>query len=140
MFRRLYFLRWPCESKYLELKERLQIEDFNGATTTSIMQEFYISMLHSNLASLIKGSADEAIDATNNPKNSYRYQSNRAFIIGQMKCLLPGMVFGLAPLSCIDDIFINACSVRSQIQPGRKFKRKRVEKRRTHFRNRKPSF
>jgi hypothetical protein len=68
MFRRLYFLRWPCESKYLELKERLRIEDFNDATTTSIMQEFYISMLHSNLASLIKGSADEAIDATNNPK------------------------------------------------------------------------
>lgn len=34
MFRHLYFLRWPCETKYLELKERLQIEDFNGATTT----------------------------------------------------------------------------------------------------------
>ncbi len=140
MFRKLYFLRWPCETKYLELKERLQIEDFNGATTTSIMQEFYISLLHSNLSSLIKASADEVIDATNNPKNNYRYQSNRSYIIGQMKYMLPKMVFGFAPLSCIDDIFFDACRVKSQIQPGRKFKRKRVEKRRTHFRNRKPSF
>ncbi len=64
MFRRLYFLRWPCETKYLELKERLQIEDFNGATATSIIQEFYISMLYSNLSSLIKASADEVIDAS----------------------------------------------------------------------------
>ena len=140
MFRKLYFLRWPCETKYLELKERLQIEDFNGATTTSITQEFYISLLLSNLSSLIKANADEVIDATNSPKNKYRYQSNRAFIIGQMQCLLPRMVFDLAPLSCIDDIFFDACLVKSQIQPWRKFKRKRVEKRRTHFRNRKPAF
>ena len=140
MFRRLYFLRWPCETKYLELKERIQIEDFNGATTTSIMQEFYISLLHSNLSALIKGSADDVIDATNNPKNKYRYQSNRAFIIGQMQRMLPKMIFGFEPLSCIDDIFFDACREKSQLQPWRKYKRKRVEKRRTHFRNRKPAF
>ena len=140
MFRCLYFLRWPCETKYLELKERLQIEDFNGATTTSIIQEFYIGLLLSNLSALIKDSADEVIAATNNPKNKYRYQSNRSFIIGQMKHLLPQMIFGIAPLSSIDEIFDEACKVKSQIQPYRKYKRKRVEKRRTHFRNRKPAF
>ncbi len=121
MFRQLYFLRWPCETKYLELKERLQIEDFNGATTTSILQEFYIGLLLSNLSSLIKASADEVIDATNNPKNNYRYQSNRSYIIGQMKYMLPKMVFGFAPLSCIDDIFSDACNVKSQIQPQSDF-------------------
>ena len=140
MFRRLYFLRWPCETKYLELKDRLQIEDFNGATITSIMQEFYIGLLLSNLSALIKGGADEVIDATKNPQNKYRYQSNRSFIIGQMKLQLPKMIFGFAPLSEIDDIFEDACIVKSQIQPYRKFKRKRVEKRRTHFKNKKPAF
>lgn len=140
MFRRLYFLRWPCETKYLELKERLQIEDFNGATTTAILQEFYISLLLSNLSALIKGSADEVIEATNSPKNKYRYQSNRSFIIGQLKLLMPKMLFDIASISAIDELFEDACIVKSQVQPNRKYKRKRVEKRRTHFRNRKPAF
>ena len=57
-----------------------------------------------------------------------------------MKLQLPKMIFGFAPLSDIDDIFEDACIVKSQIQPYRKFKRKRVEKRRTHFKNKKPAF
>lgn len=140
MFRELYFHRWPVETKYLELKERLQIEDFNGATKASIIQEFYIGLLMSNLSALIKDSADEVIDATSKPTNKYRYQSNRSFIIGQMKQLLPKMIFDIAPLSSIDDIFHDACVEKSQIQPYRKCKRKRVEKKRTHFRNRKPAY
>ena len=142
MFKHLYFLRWPIEVKYLELKERLQIEDFNGATTTSVIQEFYISLLLSNLSSLIKGSADEDIKAASNPANKHRYQSNRSFIIGQMKLLLPKMVFGIVTISsCLDDIYLDACRERSQIQPFRKFKRKpKKDNRRTHFRNRKPTF
>lgn len=71
MFQELYFYRWPVELKYKELKSKLAIEEFSGATTTSVFQEFYINMLLSNLSSLIKN------------------QANRAFIIGFMKRLLP---------------------------------------------------
>lgn len=39
-FKELYFLRWPVESKYHELKATLNIEEFNGATSISIQQEF----------------------------------------------------------------------------------------------------
>ena len=140
MFRTLYFLRWPVEQKYLELKDRLQIEDFNGATSIAIVQEFFINLLLSNLSSLIKNNADDEIEAAQSPACRYRYQSNRSYIIGQLKQMLPRMIFGLAPLSAIDDIFFDACKVRSQIQPHRRDKRKRIEKRRTHFRNRKPAF
>ena len=35
------------------------MEEFSGATAVSIQQEFYINMLLSNLASLIKNEADE---------------------------------------------------------------------------------
>lgn len=52
MFRELYFYRWPVETKYKELKSRLAIEEFSGATTTSVLQEFYINALLSNLSSL----------------------------------------------------------------------------------------
>jgi len=51
---RPYFYRWPVETKYKELKSRLAIEEFSGATTTSVLQEFYINVLLSNLSSLIK--------------------------------------------------------------------------------------
>lgn len=141
MFSELYFLRWPVELKYMELKERIRIEDFNGATSVSIIQEFYIGMLLSNLSSLIKNSADDEIEVKRNPNNKYRYQSNRSFVIGQIKLMLPKILFGLAPLSEIDTIFYDACQTRSQIQPGRKFKRKeKKNNKRTHFRNRKPAY
>ena len=32
MFKELYFLRWPIESKYFELKERFRIEEYSGKT------------------------------------------------------------------------------------------------------------
>lgn len=54
MFKELYFLRWPVETKYRELKISLLIEEFTGATKVSIIQEFFITMLLSNISSLIK--------------------------------------------------------------------------------------
>ena len=54
MFRELYFLRWPCETKYYELKVISLLEEFSSATPNSIMQEFYISLLITNLSSLVK--------------------------------------------------------------------------------------
>ena len=64
MFRELYFYRWPVETKYKELKSRLAIEEFSRATTTSVLQEFYINVLLSNLSSLIKNQVDEEIQIT----------------------------------------------------------------------------
>jgi len=55
------------------------MEEFTGATTVSIIQEFFINMLLSNLSALIKGSVDEEIEETANPANAYRYQANRSF-------------------------------------------------------------
>lgn len=70
MFQELYFYRWPVELKYKELKSRLAIEEFSGATTTSVFQEFYINMLLSNLSSLIKNQAKERTHF-NNQKVSF---------------------------------------------------------------------
>lgn len=141
MFRELYFLRWPCETKYLELKERLQVEHFNGATPVAIIQEFFINLLMSNLSALIKAEADIEIEKTANPANKYRYQSNRSFIINQMKHLLPKMIFGLEAISSLEQILFDACRVKSQIQPGRKYKRDaKKSKQISHRRNRKPCF
>lgn len=141
MFRELYFLRWPVETKYLELKKRLEIESFSGATTTSIFQEFYLNMLFSNLSALIKNHVDDLLDHSANPANKYRYQANRSFVIGQLKKFIPKILCGMLTTSVINDITEFAFVARSQIQPGRSFRRKKNKAiGRTHFNNKKPAF
>ena len=138
MFRELYFYRWPVETKYKELKSRFAIKDFNGATTTSVFQEFYINMLLSNLSSLIKNDVDEEIQISSKSTNKYRYQANRSFIIGRMKKILPKILCNITGLSSIDRLYDDAYRCRSQIMPGRNFRRKKNKsKGRTHFRNQK---
>lgn len=125
MFQELYFFRWPVEVKYKELKSRLAIEEFSGATTTSVFQEFYINMLLSNISSLIKNQADEEIEISAKDSNKYRYQSNRAFIIGSIKKILPKILCSIYTLDEIDRIYSEAIRNRSQILPGRSFRRKK---------------
>ena len=141
MFRELYFYRWPVETKYKELKSRLAIEEFSGATTTSVLQEFYINVLLSNLSSLIKNQVDEEIQITAKSTNKYRYQANRAFIIGRIKTIVPKILCNLFDLSVIDRLYKESLRCRSQIMPGRTFRRKKNKAiGRTHFNNKKVAF
>ena len=89
MFKELYFKRWPVETKYKELKSPLASEEFSGATTTAVLQEFFINLLLSNLCSLVKNEADNEIRMNANPENKYEYQAKRSFIIGVMKKSFP---------------------------------------------------
>lgn len=139
MFRELYFYRWPVELKYNELKNRFAIEDFNGATAVAVLQEFFINVLLSNIAALIKNQADEEIDSSASSLNKYRYQANRSFIIGRTKKILPKILCGISTLKAIDELYKESVRCRSQIQPGRSCHRKQ-HKGRTHFRNKKVAF
>lgn len=141
MFRELYFYRWPVETKYKELKSRLAIEEFSGSTTTSVLQEFYINVLLSNLSSLIKNQVDEEIQITAKSTNKYRYQANRAFIIGRIKTIVPKILCNLFDLSVIDRLYKESLRCRSQIMPERTFRRKKNKAiGRTHFNNKKVAF
>lgn len=141
MFQELYFYRWPVETKYKELKSRLSMEEFSGATTVSVFQEFFINMLLSNLASLIKNQADEELLVSSRSSNKYRYQANRAFVIGRIKRILPKILCGILKLPSIDLLFQDSLRCRSQIIPGRSFRRKKNKTNgRTHFNNQKAAF
>lgn len=138
-FKELYFMRWPIEQKYAELKNQFSMEEFSGATSISIEQEFYINLLLSNLAALLKSAADPEIAEKARPTNKFRYQANRAYIIGRLKWFLPRFLTKTCHMDILDEIFEDACSQKSQIQPGRKNKRnKRLgHSDRKHFNNRK---
>ena len=141
MFRELYFYRWPVETKYKELKSCLAIEEFSGAKTTSVLQEFYINVLLSNLSSLIKNQVDEEIQITAKSTNKYRYQANRSFIIERIKTIFPKTLCNLFDLSTIDSLYKESLRCRSQIMPGRTFRRKKNKAiGRTHFNNKKVAF
>lgn len=139
MLKELYFLRWGIESKYMELKSRLELESFTGACPISVEQEFFITMLLSNLSSILKADADDEIRRQTFEKNNrYQYQSNRSYILGRIKKLICPMLCGERDISReICRIYKEAVKRRSQIQPDRKCKRPRVQLQRKHFNNRK---
>lgn len=138
MFKELYFLRWPVETKYNELKTPLVIEELVGATKTSVIQEFFITLLLSNLCSLIKNEADEKITETADESNKYEYQANRSFIIGSLTINLPKILCNVFELSKIENIYIEATRCKSQIIPGRSFPRRKSKMNcRKHYGNRK---
>lgn len=83
----------------------------------------------------------EEIFISTDSSNKYRYQANRAFIIGRMKKILPKILCGIFHLPAIDRLFEDAIRCRSQILPGRTCRRKKSHtKGRTHFNNQKVAF
>ena len=71
----------------------------------------------------------------------YRYQANRTFIIGRIKTIFPKILCALFDLSAIDRLYKESLRCRSQIMPGRTFRRKKNKAiGRTHFNNKKVAF
>ena len=114
-FKELYFKRWSLELKYNELKNQLLLEEFNGATSISVEQEFFINLLYSNLASLAKSSADREIDENSKSDNRFRYQANRAYIIGRLKDILTPVLVREKSDSEFDNLFRMAARNRSPV-------------------------
>lgn len=54
----LYFKRWGIETRYDELKNKFEIENFSGKTPRAIEQDYYATILLSNLAALIETDAN----------------------------------------------------------------------------------
>ncbi len=76
-FKYLYHVRWGIESKYNDIKNKLQIESFSGTTTLAIKQDFYATMFLSNLASIMVFENAEEIDRVHNSNdNKYQYKAN----------------------------------------------------------------
>lgn len=139
MFKELYFLRWGIESKYNELKNQLELEEFSGSSHNSVEQDFFIRLLFMNICALIKSHADEKIsEIQKTASNKYHYQANRAFLIGRLKKHLACLLTGFRDINYwVDILFEQAIKRRSQIQPDRKCKRPRIQLRRRHCKNRK---
>ena len=85
-FKKLYFKRWPIETKYDEIKNKLEIENFSGRTVNAIMQDFYITMYMSNVVAVACWEAQLDVDEERELKNNkYSYHVNVSHAIGTLK-------------------------------------------------------
>ena len=93
-FKKLYFLRWPIETKYDILKNKLQLENFNTRTVEGIQQDFFAAMYLTNIAASALINVQDDIDSSRNNKgNKYQYKANLNELIGILK---DKFVFALA--------------------------------------------
>ena len=85
-FKALYFMRWPVETKYDEIKNKLEVENFSGRTPDAIRQDFYVTMYLSNMASIAYWEAQKDVETTREGKaNKYSYHVNVSEEIGTLK-------------------------------------------------------
>ena len=108
----LYAKRWGAETKYLELKDRLQIDKFSGKSENIVLQDIYATLYISNLVAFISFEADELIKARTAGKgNKHEQKANRTTCISILRrrfvniCLITNAAQQLAALQCLyDDI------------------------------------
>ena len=85
-FKKLYFKRWPIETKYYEIKNKLEVENFSGRTENAIKQDFFITMYMSNVAAVACWEAQVHVDEERNQNdNKYSYHVNVNHAIGTLK-------------------------------------------------------
>jgi len=82
----LYTKRWGVETKYLELKDRLQIDKLSGESVNIVLQDIYATLYISNLISFICYESDEAIKAREAGKsNKYKQKTNKTACISTFR-------------------------------------------------------
>jgi hypothetical protein len=98
IFKELYFERWKIETYYDELKNKLKIEEFSGYSNQSILQDFYATLLVSNIQSLIVGELNEELQEKKDAKK-YRYKVNTSLSYGFLKDRIIGLLFSNSDMS-----------------------------------------
>jgi hypothetical protein len=62
---RLYYKRRPVETKYQELKEKQELENFSGRLVDNIKQDFYAMMTVSNMLARCLREANKKVQKEN---------------------------------------------------------------------------
>ncbi|VTP95809.1 Uncharacterised protein [Sphingobacterium daejeonense] len=68
MFGDLYFRRWGVETNISKLKNTMQMESFSGLTVESVEQDFYATVMMSNLHSILIRDAQVQLDRDTSTK------------------------------------------------------------------------
>lgn len=85
-FADIYRLRWGIETKYNDLKNKLELENFSGITAISILQDFYATMFLSNLLAALELECSVEIERINvAEEHKYQYKINTSHVLSTLK-------------------------------------------------------
>ena len=150
MFRELYFMRWPIEMKYKQVKSRFELESFSGYSDVAIDQDFLLSIFFSNLAEILRMDADSQIDrmikesenrSPTSHQKKFTYRSGEAVVIGRLRLYFAEVLMGVMnALACCNRILAVATqrSNWTQVLPERHYSRCVKQPARKYCYNRKP--
>jgi hypothetical protein len=85
-FPELYFKRWPVETKYDELKKKMELENFSGLLADNVRQDFFAVMTLNNILASMLREANERVKRERYGKQcKYEYKVNVNQSIGVLK-------------------------------------------------------
>lgn len=85
-FKWAYRKRWGIETKYNDVKNKLEIENFSGYSPKAILQDFYATMFLTNLAGVMQYDLHAEIESVHaDSENIYAYKMNVAMTISELK-------------------------------------------------------
>lgn len=142
VYKELYFLRWPVETKYDLVKNKLELTNFTGYSSNIIRQDFWITMLLAYLTAVMKTAADEVVSAwRDQSSNKHEYQTNTNNLIRAIKERVRDLLFAKdehSRMSCIMQIISIAVKCVVPKRPGRHAPRNKT-RRKTKFHHNKKS-
>lgn len=140
-FKWLYGKRWGIESKYNDVKNKLEIENFTGYSPDAVLQDFYATLFLANLAGALEYDLHEEIEAAHSgPENKYAYKMNVSMTISELKRTVVEM---LAATSFIkrERLFLHITKRLKNavvpVRPNRSFPREKKHKSAKYLQNRK---
>ena len=140
-FRDLYFERWKIEEKYLEIKEFWKIEEFTGTGVLAVCQDFFITMLHVNMAGILRAEADRIIEETTDSKNVYKYRARRSYAMRKVQLQFIRWLMDPPSEAALQKVAVDLAQKKSQVRPGRTRDRSNQRDRaKKHYNNRKTFF
>lgn len=85
-FREIYHMRWGIETRYNDLKNKFQLENFSGISLMCIMQDFFATLFLSNLLAYIELDCEKELEEINSSdERQYQYKINTMLAISTLK-------------------------------------------------------
>ena len=131
IFHGLYGKRWGSETYYDVVKNILEIENFTGTSVLSVRQDFYATVLTSNIQGVIQWELQEEIETENrSATRKYQYRLNKNVSIGLLKDTLVTLLMDQGDLQAFyTEMKDQMKRHRVPIRPGRRRPRTRKTRR-----------
>ena len=142
-FKDLYFMRWGIETNISIQKNILQLESFSGQTVQSVLQDFFATIMMTNLNAILIKDAQNTIE--NNCKHmKYPMKVNKNKSYGKLKTNLVSLFLDNDIEQILNKLHEHFVKEKVPIRKGRSFERiiKNRQSKSKHktFTNYKPSF